>query len=210
MTHYKLQQSRKNLGYTLMELMVTVSIAGIVTGLAVPNFIGTIRSNRLTTQVNEFVTTLNLARSESVKRGKMVVVRKTGTNWENGWQVFVDVDRSTTAKENVFNDATAGTTCEAGVDCVLRVYQGLPSTFTLRGTAANYIRYEPTGKSNVAASFVICDNTDGNNLPEAYTAKLLTISATGRIGLAGDDDNDGIPNKASGAEITSCITSPFT
>lgn len=200
-----------------MELMVTVSIAGILAGLAVPNFIGTVRSNRLTTQVNEFVTALNLARSESVKRGRMVVVRKTGTNWENGWQVFVDVDRSTNAKENVFDDATPDTACEAGVDCILRIYQGLPSTYTLRGTtpSASYIRFAPAGNSNVAASFVICDNTDGNNVPEAYTSKLISIITTGRISMSrddavGDTDHDGIPNKIGGLEITSCVTSPFT
>ena len=107
-----------------MELMVTIAIAAILIGIAIPSFTSTIASNRLTTSANELVTALNLARSEAVKRGQQVVVSKTGTNWENGWQVFVDIDRSTPAKENVF---------DAGTDIQLRVYSALPSSYTLMG-----------------------------------------------------------------------------
>ena len=40
---------------------------------------------------NEFVGALQLARSEAIKRGAgRVILRKTGGQWESGWQVFVD------------------------------------------------------------------------------------------------------------------------
>ena len=149
---------RYDSGYTLMELMVTITIAGVLLSIAIPNFTSVISSNRLTTYANELVTALNFARSEAIKRGQHVVVRKTGTNWEDGWQIFVDIDRSPSSHQNEFN---------AGTDIVLRIYSKLPDSFTLRGNNnfTNFIRYQPDGTSNNPGSFVLCNNSDGNNIP---------------------------------------------
>lgn len=181
----------KSLGFTLIELMVTITIAAILLGIAIPSFTSVISSNRLTTSANELVTALNLARSEAVKRGQQVVVRKTGTNWENGWQVFVDIDRSTSAKENVF---------DAGTDIELRVYSALPTNYTLRGNNnfVNFIRYQPDGRSSNNGSFAVCN---GGNITGA---KLIIVNTVGRVRQGPDADNDGIPEKDGGAEITSC------
>ena len=190
-------------GYTLLELMVTVTIAGILMGVAVPSFTSIISSNRLTTYANELVTALNFARSEAIKRGQDVVVRKTGTNWEDGWQVFVDIDRSTPAKQNVL---------DAG-DIVLRIYSKLSDSFTLRGNNnfTNFIRYQPDGTSSNIGSFVICDNSDGNNIPEAYTSKLITVNILGRPHLGIDSNLNHIPEKDGllVTDIVSCTVSPF-
>jgi len=192
-------QSHYNQGFTLIELMVTVSIAAILLGMAIPSFTSTITSNRLTTNANELVTALNLARSEAIKRGQHVVVKKTGTNWENGWQVFVDIDRSTTAKENVL---------DTGTDIELRVYAAIPGSYTLKSNNfSGYIRYTPSGQSNTNGSFVICDNSDGNGLPEANTSRLIIVNSLGRVRMGLDANNDGIPNTDSTSSTASNITS---
>ena len=195
-------QPEHSFGFTLMELMVTIAIAGILLGVAIPSFTSIISSNRLTTYANELVTALNLARSEAIKRGQHVVVSKTGTDWEDGWQVFVDIDRSPSSHQNVFN---------TGTDIVLRVYSALPASYTLRGNNnfTNFIRYQPDGTSNNIGSFVLCDNRDGNNIPEKNTSKLLTVNAAGRLHIGIDADKDGIPEKDDGTEIVSCTVSPF-
>lgn len=181
----------KSLGFTLIELMVTIAIAAILMGIAIPSFLGTIASNRLTTNANELVTALNLARSEAIKRGQQVVVRKTGVNWENGWQVFVDIDRSTAAKENVL---------DAGTDIQLRVFSALPGGHTLRGNNnfVNFIRYQPDGRSSNIGSFAVCD---GGNITGA---KLIIVNAVGRVRQGADVDQDGIPEKDDATEISSC------
>ncbi|WP_372015317.1 GspH/FimT family pseudopilin [Pseudoxanthomonas sp. 10H] len=59
-------------GFTLVELMVTVAVLAILVGLATPSFTSVINSNRLTSQANEFMADLQLARSEAVRRNRTV------------------------------------------------------------------------------------------------------------------------------------------
>lgn len=197
-------------GFTLLELVVAVSITGILMGLAIPSLTNVIRNNRLTSYSNELVTSFNLARSEAVKRGISISVRKispgdtlpanfptctaTGTvYWSTcGWRVFVDNNNS-------------GTFDTGDVD--IRAYPALPKNFTLAGinNFVNFIRYKPDGSSNTFGSFVVCDNSDGNNLPEAYTSRLIIIRQQGRIRMGKDSNGDGIPEDDSQTAITSCI-----
>lgn len=59
-------------GFTLIELMVTIAVAAILLAVAVPSFRHLIISNRLTTAANDVVTALTVARSESIKRNASV------------------------------------------------------------------------------------------------------------------------------------------
>ena len=54
---------KKQNGFTLVELMIGLAIAAIVLSIGVPSFGDLMRNNRMTTQVNELVGALNLARS---------------------------------------------------------------------------------------------------------------------------------------------------
>lgn len=93
---------KKNAGFTLVELMITLAVLAILLSVAVPSMQGLIKQNRLTTTTNELVATVAYARSEAVLRGASVVVCNTpdagaaspvcdsGSSWKNGWVVFVD------------------------------------------------------------------------------------------------------------------------
>ncbi len=174
-----------NQGFTLLELMVTVAIAAILVTMAVPSFTQTIRSNRLTATNNMFLASLNLARSEAIKRGVSVTVRRAGANWENGWNVFTDFDSDGNS------DAGDG-------DTLLKTYQTVPVNFTLRGSNNfnNFINFASTGISNNAAqeNFTLCDNTDGDNVPQANTSRIILVNVVGRARTGIDGNNDGIPN----------------
>lgn len=61
-------------GITLLEMMVTLAVAGILIALAAPQFRSMVQNNRITTQVNEFVTAVNMARSEAVRSGAPVTL----------------------------------------------------------------------------------------------------------------------------------------
>ena len=182
-------------GFTLIELLVTIAIAAIVATIGIPSFSQSIRNSRLTTNINELVTSLNFARSEAIKRNQPVTVLKSGAQWESGWTVFTDLD---------------GDGIKDASDTVLRTYGSLSNNFTLRGTTGfvNRVTYQASGIS-ANGSFVLCDNSDGNNIPEANTSRVVIINSVGRVRMGADSDNDGIPEKNDG-EITSCTVSPFT
>lgn len=180
-------------GVTLPELVITIAIAAILFAVAIPSFMTSVRSHRLTTVTNELVSALTLARSEAIKRGQYVVIRKAGTNWENGWRVFVDISRDTVSTKNEFN---------VGTDSELRFFDGLAESYTLRGNNnfVNFIAYQPDGTSNNIGSFAICE---GENV---QGAKLVIVNAVGRMRIAPDSDHDGIPEKENGNEISSCTS----
>lgn len=58
----------------MVELLITIAIASVLMAIAVPSFNQMIVSSRLTTQANDFVAAINLARSEAIKRNASVTL----------------------------------------------------------------------------------------------------------------------------------------
>lgn len=90
---------RKSSGFTLIELMVTLAVAAIALGIAIPSFNDAIANNRSAGLGTELLAAINYARSESVKQGKRVTLcpsengtscLESATGWPKGWLVFVD------------------------------------------------------------------------------------------------------------------------
>src|ERR1043165_1245229 len=97
-------------GFTLIELMLGITVLAILLGIGVPSFNEMIRNNRLVEQSNELVAVLNYARSESLTRGIRVSacpangnVCSGGTDWNTGILVFTD-DTGTTGVLDAPND----------------------------------------------------------------------------------------------------------
>lgn len=59
-------------GFTLIELMITLVVLGVIMAIAVPNFTGMVNSTRLATQANEVVTGIQIARSEAIRLNRLV------------------------------------------------------------------------------------------------------------------------------------------
>lgn len=168
----------KQRGFTLIELLITVVIAAIVLTIAVPGFQTVILNNRRATQVNEFVTNLNLARAEAIKGGRQVFVCRsssgtacatdTSSVWEDGWIVFVDRDDDDTLD--------AGET--------IRVQAAFEGDSTLRGPAnfSQWISYFPTGISRgngglANGTLTLCDKRGDSE------ARNIVLSSTGRVSI---------------------------
>jgi len=148
----------KNLrGFTLIELMITVAVGGILLSIAVPSFQNIIRENRLATQANELIGSLNLARSEAIRRGINVTVTPNGGDWNTGWVV-------------------ATTDPDTAAALTLRTFDAVQTNLSFTGGAALYT-YLPTGFKSDLASPVhsLCDTTtSGKN------GRQISVSAMGR------------------------------
>ncbi len=88
----------RDAGFTLLELLITMSIAAILLTIAIPSFRYITNSNRISGEVNGLLGDLQFARAEAVKEGRTVTVcissdglSCTGsTAWQGGWIVFSD------------------------------------------------------------------------------------------------------------------------
>lgn len=165
--------SKIKTGFTLVELVVTICIASVLLGIAVPSFIGIIKSYNVTTITNRMVSAINLARSEAIKRGVQVTINNLGIGssiWEGGWQVFVDNN----------GDGTLN-----GTDLLLKTYPALTNKYTLR-TGANYtcwLAYTSTGLSKGSGSacsgglsndtFRVCDPSASTTLSRSITINMV-------------------------------------
>ncbi|WP_439607942.1 GspH/FimT family pseudopilin [Hydrogenophaga sp.] len=96
---------RAESGFTIIELLVTVVLLGILASLAAPTFTDMFRRFRVDTAREEFMASVNLARGEAIRQGLPVVIRRAtgcGTaltdnqDWSCGWRVFADTDGNNT------------------------------------------------------------------------------------------------------------------
>lgn len=80
-------------GFSLIELIVVLAIAMILSTLAVPSFAGLFGQTRVTTGINDFFSAVNATRSEALSRGMRVdMVPNANNRWASGWTIFVDND----------------------------------------------------------------------------------------------------------------------
>ena len=177
MTNYK--QKASSQGFTLIELMVTVSIASILMLIAVPSLTAFRRNAELTSITNKLITSVNAARGEAMKRGMsaFLVPLDNGANWDAGWVAFVDKARTQT-----YN---------AAVDGVVATQQAVPVgiTVTGNGTATGtipYIMFDASGFSRTKAggfgalAFSIQRN-DVTAAEQPDQSRFVIISRTGRV-----------------------------
>lgn len=192
-------------GFNILELMTIVVIAGILLVVGVPGLQRMVANNRITSQLNQFSSSLALARSEAVKVNQRVVVCPSlsgtdcsaGVDWDVGWITFID--RAPTLTPPKVDDDGGGNPADdpcaidAGDDnaddCILSYVQGLtPDTMTLRkSTAGDFISYNGLGASNESTLYVLCDdeNGDGNyDSGDEPAPKAILISNTGRVSVS--------------------------
>jgi type IV fimbrial biogenesis protein FimT len=159
---------RYEYGVTLLETMMTVSIAAVVAVTAVPGMVELVRDARRDASVVDMVSFLNYARSEAIVLGHRVTLcpSEDGVSclglplWEMGWIAFADRDGDGAVDVD---------------ETVLRIHGTLPPSNTLRG-GRRQITYQSTGFSaGYNDTLELCD--DRGNLK----AKSVVVSMQGRV-----------------------------
>lgn len=182
------QTMNRQIGFTLIELMLTVAIAAILLTVGVPSFRDLILNNRIVTQTNDLLGALSLARSEAIKRGvRVVMCRSTGSDcatdstsvWEAEWIIFPDPNGSGVRDVD---------------EPIIRVRESVGGVMTIRtgGTFTRWIAYQPSGVSigNTGlgtGTFRICDSRGLDH------ARFVVINSTGRARARPKQTDDTCP-----------------
>ena len=175
-------------GFTLVELVVTIAVGGLILSAAVPAFREMILASRTTAMVNDFVGSLTLARSEALKRNERVTVCKsadglsctTAGTWDQGWIVFNDP-----------NGDAAVTTGEDILFARLDTVQGVDASGGT-GDLKYYVSYIANGTSRMTDGSIQSGNIQFCRNPrpgDSSKNRTLTVSVTGRPSIA----NGGCP-----------------
>lgn len=165
-------------GFTLIELMVAVTVLGILLALAIPSFVDLMRNSQRSSAVNDLLADMTFARSESARRGRIMAVcandpgSDTGkcagaSDWVKGWIVFQDTNGSGArdADEEVVRRASARTAS--------LLVASDPKVFRLR----------PFNQRSDAGRVTFCDPRD-KGLSSAKHSREIVISVTGRVRIA--------------------------
>lgn len=155
----KLLMQKRESGFTLISLLVSVSIIAILLAIGVPYFQSSILRSTIGSYTNNINASAKMARSEAMKRKTNIAICPssdgstcTTGNWNQGWIVY-----------------------EQASSEVLQYQQALDSSYIIDSTLDDII-FEPDGTGASQANITIC-----RAQPSAgYFENVLTISATGR------------------------------
>lgn len=154
--------AKRNSGFTMTELMVTVAVISVLAAVAVPQMREFIVNSNVSATTNDLVLALNTARSEASKRGQDVEVVANGT-WSEGWSVQTTV---------------------APIEVILS-QNPLDEGYTIAGLKSggvdsNRIIYRPEGslRDGTAYNFNICRPA---NFADPAKSRRITIQQSGTL-----------------------------
>ena len=142
---------KKQLGLTLIELMVALGVFAILIAVGAPKLQNLSAGSKLAGVVNKLSGDISFARSEAATRNRAITfVSNNGTDWSQGWQILDGVD-------------------------VLRTTIAMPAQTTLTGTVGTMAFNSDGSQAAGNVSFQACDTTLAGK-----PSKAIGINAAGR------------------------------
>ncbi|TXI20272.1 MAG: prepilin-type N-terminal cleavage/methylation domain-containing protein [Nitrosomonas sp.] len=156
-------------GFTLIELIVTLSVVSILLSVAAPSYRTFVQDSLLSAQNNSFYSALALAKSEAIRRSSFATVCPStngtgctgGKIWSNGWLVFAD--------DNGNGIVEAG-------EQILQVNAALSGGNTMKSAARTRVTFSASGfSSGYADTFSLCDSRGASH------SKAIVLNNQGRF-----------------------------
>lgn len=149
-------------GYTLLELLIVMTLFATITAAAVPNLFAFIAEQRAVAVANHLVATVRLARSVAEsRREKVTLCPGTGRDtcdatFDEGWTVFVD------RNDDHVLDPGEDVVAMQGALTPVRAFSN-----------RDWFRFRPAGR-NSNGTIVFCAGSDGRQ------ARAVVIAPVGR------------------------------
>lgn len=171
-----MQSSDCSRGYSLFELVMTLTLVSIVLTLGIPSFNGIVANHRLRTDVDTLFHAIHLARKESVTRRRVMTICPSadgiqcepGGDWSAGWMTFVNIDRDWPAARDPGEP-------------VLRWAKPHPENRIVANRRSFSLRSTELRATN--GTLIFCDRA------ERAPSRALVVSYTGRPRVAYEDRN---------------------
>lgn len=165
--------ARRRMGFTLIEFLITMTIAAVFLAVAVPSYFAMIQNNRVITFTNSLSAAFSYARIEAIRRGVRVSVCSAASSaltgcgnaaqWTQGWIVFVDAD----------NNNQVDTT-----NNLVKINEAAPTNVNITASSGlvsfDGSGFTSTGTFTMTITAAACT---GNN------ARTLTLSSSGRLSI---------------------------
>lgn len=171
----KEREMKQAKGFTLLELLVTLTVASILVSVGVPSFRAVIMDNRMARDSNQFVASINLARSTAVRFQRNATVCASEnydaavptcsvkTDWSSGWIVWVDKNRDSAASANE----------------ILYVQAPINASNTFSATSATRFSFDARGFGVTPGDeLMLCDSRSGE------TGRRIRVNNVGRTNVS--------------------------
>jgi type IV fimbrial biogenesis protein FimT len=165
----------RSAGFTLLELLITMSVATILLTIAIPSFRYVTNANRIASEVNGLLGDLQFARSEAIKEGRYVSVCAStdgsscsnSPDWQSGWIVFPNPNNSPAVTPGV------------AVTPLLRLQSAFSSTDTFVSNGISIITFNRDGYAGGIANgtIITLHDSTGNS---AWT-RCASIAPSGEV-----------------------------
>lgn len=163
-------------GFTLIELMVAIGLMALMLSMAIPALDQFTTSARQTGAINDFVSSLHIARSTAITTNYRTTVcasagRATceAVSWDQGWIVFGDRDSDQVVDGN---------------EVIVAASDGIDGLSIQSGEFGQFLMYRPNGRvmnasiNGNSGQFTVCDRRG------AQYAKVLIVDLSGRPRLS--------------------------
>ena len=157
----QVQRRREQRGFTVIEIGVTLAIAGVVAAMALPSLADLLRTTRIKSAATEMLSTLAYARNEAITRNAQVSIIASGS-WSAGWRVM-----------------TNGT--------LLR-QSSLNGDVIVNGPSENNVTYNPNGRMTTLTSLNFSFSVTGRN---HVLMRCVSATLMGQPVMQSDTNRDG-------------------
>ena len=187
----------RNTGFTIIELMLTIAVAGVLLAVGVPSFVTMTKNNCLTNKTNALISAFQIARSTAItERTDIILAAKcmsdtednngvadgscaAGDEYGSGVVVFRDIDGDNLADSEANDVNGDGNINEADFEIIRAIDFTCAATIDETANRLSFT-YQADGTTTLAAGatgfFNICDDRDSSE----YTGRRVTVNAIGR------------------------------